>query len=88
MRRILTIAAALAFVGTASTAFAQSHQGGYLGLNPGKSVATSAPRATSPGSGQGGYLGKNPGAGVGAAQAAAPRRGSGQGGYLGLNPAG
>jgi hypothetical protein len=88
MRRVLTIAAALTFFATAGSAFAQSGQGGYLGLNPGKNVATTTTRpAPSQGSGQGGYLGKNPGAGLSAAQAA-PIRGSGQGGYLGRNPGG
>ncbi|SRR5258706_2380875 len=85
MKRILTVAAALAVFGMAGTAYAQSGQGGYLGLNPGKNVGTSAARsAPAQGSGQGGYLGKNPGAGVSAAASEAPpRRGSGQGGYLG-----
>ena len=42
MRRCLTIAAALALFGAAGTALAQSGQGGYLGLNPGKNVGRSA----------------------------------------------
>jgi hypothetical protein len=42
MRRCLTIAVALALFGTAGTAFAQSGQGGYLGLNPSKDVGRSA----------------------------------------------
>jgi hypothetical protein len=88
MRRVLTIAATLAFFGTAGAAFAQSGQGGYLGLNPGKGVGVNTTVAPSPhGSGQGGYLGLNPGANVRTAQTA-PTRGSGQGGYLGANPAG
>lgn len=83
MRRILTVAAALTFFATAGTAFAQSGQGGYLGLNPGKNVGTSVTRTVpAQGSGQGGYLGANPGAGLSAGPAA-PSRGSGQGGYLG-----
>src|SRR5258708_29804258 len=67
MRRFLTIAAALALLGAAGTASAQSHQGGYLGLNPGKDIGASqlagvpALGAPQPGSGQGGYLGKNAG---------------------------
>jgi len=90
MKRFLMIAATLACCGMAGTASAQSGQGGYLGLNPGKNVVPqSAPVGALHGSGQGGYLGLNPGAGVAASTAsAAPRRGSGQGGYLGLNPAG
>jgi len=82
------IAAALVLLGTGGAAYAQSGQGGYLGLNPGKNVGTSAARsAPAQGSGQGGSLGKNPGAGMSAAASgAAPRRGSGQGGYLGRNP--
>jgi hypothetical protein len=61
MRKISTIAAALALLGAAGTAHAQSGQGGYLGLNPGGQLAP--PPATSPqlGSLQGGYLGKNAG---------------------------
>jgi hypothetical protein len=63
MRRVLTIAITLACLGMAGTASAQSGQGGYLGLNPGKGVgAGAAPAGPSQGSGQGGYLGLNPGA--------------------------
>ena len=40
MRRFLTIAAMLACFGIAGTASAQSGQGGYLGLNPGKAVGS------------------------------------------------
>ncbi len=88
MKRSLTIAVTLVFVGLAPAAFAQSGQGGYLGLNPGKQAVTSAARAMPmAGSGQGGYLGKTPGAGLQPATAL-PAHGSGQGGYLGLNPAG
>jgi hypothetical protein len=38
MRRFLTIAAMLGCFGITGTASAQSGQGGYLGLNPGKGV--------------------------------------------------
>jgi hypothetical protein len=90
MKRFLMIAATLACCGMAGTASAQSGQGGYLGLNPGKNVAPqSAPAAALHGSGQGGYLGLNPGAGVSVSNVPAPpTHGSGQGGYLGLNPSG
>jgi hypothetical protein len=90
MRPFLMIAATLACFGMAGTASAQSGQGDYLGLNPGKGAGTfSAPATPLHGSGQGGYLGLNPGAGISAGTArTAPSRGSGQGGYLGLNPAG
>jgi hypothetical protein len=90
MRRVLTIAAALAFFGTAGTAFAQSGQGGYLGLNPGKGVGVNTTLAPPQhGSGQGGYLGLNPGADVTTARAqTAPTRGSRQDDYLRSNPSG
>jgi len=73
MRKVLTIAMmgamALACVGAAGPSLAQSHQGGYLGLDPG---ARLAPPTVAPppqlGSMQGGYLGRNPG------QAATPMR--------------
>jgi hypothetical protein len=66
MRRILSIAAALALFGTAGfgmagAAHAQSGQGGYLGVNPGGQAASSAAGAPQLGSLQGGYLGRNPG---------------------------
>jgi hypothetical protein len=70
-------------------AFAQSHQGGYLGLNPGANVATGTVQAPAKGSGQGGYLGLNAGANPAQSVYAVPsEQGSGQGGYLGQNPYG
>jgi hypothetical protein len=53
-------------LGVAPAAFAQSHQGGYLGLNPAHDVAartapTDGSAAPAHGSGQGGYLGLNNG---------------------------
>jgi hypothetical protein len=73
-------------LGATGVAFAQSHQGGYLGINPGAGVATVGPVAPVHGSGQGGYLGLNPGAHATAAGPAQPEHGSGQGGYLGMIP--
>jgi hypothetical protein len=61
MKKFLTIAAALALLGAASAAHAQSGQGGYLGLNPGGQLAPAPAPAPQLGSLQGGYLGKNPG---------------------------
>jgi len=69
-----------------SGAFAQSHQGGYLGVNPGAHLASAGVATPTRGSGQGGYLGVDPGAQLTASQAAQPEQGSGQGGYLGLTP--
>jgi hypothetical protein len=73
-------------LGATGAAFAQSHQGGYLGLNPGAGLTAAGPVVPTHGSGQGGYLGINPGAGLTAAGPAVPEHGSGQGGYLGMNP--
>lgn len=73
-------------LGAAGAAFAQSHQGGYLGINPGAGLAASGPAEPEHGSGQGGYLGLNPGAGLTAAGPALPQHGSGEGGYLGMIP--
>jgi hypothetical protein len=78
--------ASAVLLGAAGAAFAQSHQGGYLGLNPGAGVTTAGPVAPAHGSGQGGYLGLNPGAGLTAAGPATPEHGSGEGGYLGMIP--
>jgi hypothetical protein len=53
MRRFLTIAATLACFGIAGTASAQSGQGGYLGLNPGKGVGSgTAPTVPAQGAGR------------------------------------
>jgi hypothetical protein len=56
----------LALLGTATLAggpaFAQSQQGGYLGLNPGTHQTASTVAPARVGSGQGGYLGLNAGA--------------------------
>jgi hypothetical protein len=57
----LAIAVALTLLGAAGTASAQSGQGGYLGINPGKTVGTTQQALMPTGSGQGGYLGLNPG---------------------------
>ena len=68
-------------------AFAQSHQGGYLGVNPGAQVIahdTVAPATK--GSGQGGYLGRNLGGKLTPSDQPLVEDGSGQGGYLGQQP--
>jgi len=84
--RSLIVAGAL-LLASAGGAFAQSGQGGYLGIDPG-AHQVAAPSATTwrPGSGQGGYLGIDPGAHLSAAPAATPTQGSGEGGYLGMIP--
>src|SRR5260221_11390870 len=62
MRKRLLALAALAALSLAPSAFAQSHQGGYLGLNPGGQIASRAATPTpQSGSLQGGYLGQNAG---------------------------
>jgi hypothetical protein len=59
MRRILTIAAILVVL--ASGSFAQSGQGGYLGLNPGKGLgANAAPAALAQNAGQVAGRDRNP----------------------------
>ncbi len=68
------------------SAFAQSGQGGYLGVNPGANVPTAGAVVARHGSGQGGYLGLNPGANRTETGSTLAQHGSGQGGYLGLNP--
>jgi hypothetical protein len=87
-----TIAAAAVastvLLGAAGAAFAQSQQGGYLGLNPGGHLTAAGPVVPEHGSGQGGYLGLNPGAHLTAAGPAQPEHGSGEGGYLGMVPGG
>jgi hypothetical protein len=83
--RSFALAGAL-LLATATGALAQSHQGGYLGLNPGANVQVSHGLGITQGSGQGGYLGENPGANLTSSGAAAPVHGSGEGGYLGIIP--
>lgn len=81
MRNILLTTTAILLLGT-GMAFAQSGQGGYLGLNPGGHLATSTqPPPPEFGSGQGGYLGKNPGDHLATPTQPPPAEfGSGQGG--------
>ena len=79
------VAGALLF-GAAGAALAQSHQGGYLGLNPGAGLTAAGPVVPEHGSGQGGYLGLNPGAGLTASGPTVATHGSGEGGYLGITP--
>jgi hypothetical protein len=66
--RTLALVAVL-FLATAPSAFAQSHQGGYLGLNPAHDLAARTvptdPAPPAAPSGQGGYLGLNAGAHLG-----------------------
>ncbi len=61
MRKLLQAIVIVTSMASIGPAFADSHQGGYLGLNPGaNAIASSAgPQA---GSLQGGYLGKSAGA--------------------------
>jgi len=61
MRKTFLAALAVAMLAFSGGAFAQSHQGGYLGQNPGGQLATTGPSAVG-GSHQGGYLGLNHGA--------------------------
>lgn len=76
MRKFLLAMAAVAVVGWAGGALAQSQlaqsqQGGYLGQNPGTQTATtSVARPADIGSRQGGYLGRNAGANLAPAKAA------------------
>ncbi|MBV8166995.1 MAG: hypothetical protein JO021_09400 [Alphaproteobacteria bacterium] len=69
MRKILLALVAVTALGWAGAAFAQSHQGGYLGQNPSPQTATAVPRPPDVGSRQGGYLGLNPGANLAPARA-------------------
>lgn len=63
MRTLILAALAAAALAYGGTAFAQSHQGGPLGLNPGGNLAaTSVPPPPDIGSRQGGALGRNVGA--------------------------
>jgi hypothetical protein len=64
MRKFVLAMAAVAVLGWAGGALAQSQQGGYLGQHPGaqQTATTSVARPADVGSRQGGYLGQNPGA--------------------------
>jgi hypothetical protein len=86
-KRMFVIVTTVLLAG-AGAAMAQSHQGGYLGVNPGGHLATpSQPPPPEFGSGQGGYLGRNPGEHLAAPIQPPPSAfGSGEGGYLGLIP--
>jgi hypothetical protein len=61
MRKLFLAAFAAAALTVSGGAFAQSHQGGYLGLNPAGQLATATAPSGVPGSHQGGYLGLNAG---------------------------
>ncbi len=71
MRKLILATLAAAAVAYGGTAFAQSHQGGSLGINPGgnQMATTNVPPPPDIGSRQGGYLGQNPGANLKPAQA-------------------
>jgi len=92
--RTLMVMTSVGLLLTAGAALAQSGQGGYLGLNPGKNLESVSQDPVKPppvdGSGQGGYLGENPGKNLeSAAQDPVkppPVEGSRQGGYLGEDP--
>lgn len=85
-----TIIATLALVPllAAGAAFAQSHQGGPQGENPGANLPVASTRTPAAhGSGQGGAIGLNPAAstnpGAVSGSTGTPAYGSGQGGPLG-----
>jgi len=92
--RTLIVMTSVGLLLTAGGAFAQSGQGGYLGVNPGKNLESASQDPVKPppvrGSGEGGYLGVNPGKNLESASQdpvkPPPVHGSGEGGYLGLNP--
>ena len=86
MRKSLLALSGAILLASAGAAFAQSHQGGYLGLNPGAHLTAAGPAVPEQGSGQGGYLGLNPGKDLKAAGPVVPEHGSGEGGYLGMIP--
>jgi len=57
MRKYLIALSRTVVLASAGTAFAQSQQGGHLGLNSGAGVAASPSVEATTASGQGGYLG-------------------------------
>jgi hypothetical protein len=69
---ITGVFASAVVLGTTVGALAQSHQGGYLGLNPAANIASTAPAPSVPPSHQGGYLGNNPGAHLPSARSMSP----------------
>ena len=69
MRKVFLAAFTVAALAFSGGAFAQSHQGGYLGLNPAGGQVAAAPAPSDVGSHQGGYLGQNPGANLAPARA-------------------
>jgi hypothetical protein len=86
MRKYLIALSSTLLLASAGAAFAQSQQGGYLGLNPGAHLTAAGPVVPEQGSEQGGYLGLNPGKNLIAAGPVVPAQGSGEGGYLGMIP--
>jgi hypothetical protein len=70
MRKVFLAALTVAALAFSGGAFAQSHQGGYLGLNPAGNQVAAAPAPSDVGSHQGGYLGENAGSKLAPARAA------------------
>jgi hypothetical protein len=96
MMRTLIVMTSVGLLLTGGAALAQSGQGGYLGLNPGKNLESASQDPVKPppveGSRQGGYLGENFGKNLESASQdpikPPPVEGSHEGGYLGLIPGG
>jgi hypothetical protein len=94
MRIMMLVSPIILLLAGGEAAFAQSGQGGYLGLNPGENLPSVSQDSVRPpsvnGSGQGGYLGKNAGENQPTASQDVvkppPVQGSHEGGYLGLAP--
>ena len=92
--RTLMVMTSVGLLLTAGAALAQSGQGGYLGLNPGKNLESVSQDPVKPppveGSGQGGYLGEKNGAHLESVSQdpvkPPPVEGSREGGYLGSTP--
>ena len=92
--RTLMVMTSVGLLLTAGAALAQSGQGGYLGLNPGKNLESVSQDPVKPppvdGSGQGGYLGEKVGQTLPSASQdpvkPPPVQGSREGGYLGSTP--
>jgi hypothetical protein len=72
MRKLLFATVAVMGLAASTTVFAQSQQGGYLGLNPGAQQTASTIEAPRAGSQEGGYLGLNAGAKLTTLRPAAP----------------
>jgi hypothetical protein len=96
MRTMMLVSPIVLLLAGSGGAFAQSGQGGYLGLNPGANAPSVSQDPVEPPpvhvSGQGGYLGENAGENQPTASQEVvkppPVQGSHEGGYLGLVPGG